>query len=113
MAEAAFDTVNTTEVLAGVKHKEQLFKTKLNEINDQFQVFSEIRGKGLLLGAALNEQYKGRARDFLLAALEQGTMCLIAGANVIRFAPSLVIPDEDIEEGLNRFAAGIAEIVKG
>ena len=38
-------------------------------------------------------------------------MCLVAGANVIRFAPSLVIPDADIEEGLARFKRAIAHVV--
>jgi acetylornithine/N-succinyldiaminopimelate aminotransferase len=38
-------------------------------------------------------------------------MCLIAGINVVRFAPSLVIPDEDIIEGLRRFEEGIAHVL--
>jgi acetylornithine/N-succinyldiaminopimelate aminotransferase len=38
-------------------------------------------------------------------------MCLIAGVNVIRFAPSLVIPDEDIIEGLARFEKAVASVV--
>jgi acetylornithine/N-succinyldiaminopimelate aminotransferase len=65
----------------------------------------------LLLGCALNEKYQGRARDFMVAANEENMMCLIAGTNVVRFAPSLVIPDEDIVEGLARFEKGIAKLV--
>jgi len=38
-------------------------------------------------------------------------MCLVAGMNVVRFAPSLVIPDKDILEGLARFERGIAKVV--
>lgn len=111
VAEAAFDVVNTPEVLSGVLHKEVLFRKRLDEINEKYHVFDEIRGKGMLLGCALNEQYKGRSRDFMVAANNEGLMCLIAGMNVIRFAPSLVIPDEDIIEGLNRFERGVAALV--
>jgi acetylornithine/N-succinyldiaminopimelate aminotransferase len=113
VAERALDIVNTPAVLEGVKRKEQLFRAGLQVINEKYQVFTEIRGKGLLLGCALNEKYQGRSRDFLVAATEEKLMCLIAGANVIRFAPSLVIPDEDIQQGLACFERAVAKVVKG
>ena len=102
VAEAAFDTVNTPAVLDGVKAKAKLYVAGLNAINAKYNVFSEIRGKGLLIGAVLTEAYQGRAKDFLNAAMEEGVMTLVAGANIIRFAPSLVIPDEDIAEEIGR-----------
>ena len=64
----------------------------------------------MLLGCALNGEYEGRARDFLVAAANEKLMVLVAGANVIRFAPSLVIPDEDIKEGLDRFERAVAAV---
>jgi acetylornithine/N-succinyldiaminopimelate aminotransferase len=111
VAERVLDVVNKPEVLAGVLKKEALFREILGKINDKYHVFSEIRGKGMLLGCALNEKYTGRARDFMVAANEQHMMCLVAGMNVIRFAPSLVIPDEDIIEGLARFEKAVASVV--
>ncbi|ABL99835.1 aspartate aminotransferase family protein [Shewanella amazonensis] len=108
---AAFTTVNTPEVLNGVKEREQLFRDGLNAINDKYQVFTEVRGKGLLLGAALNADYAGKARDFMLAAAEEGVLLLMAGQNVVRFAPSLIIPEADVREGLARFDAAIAKLV--
>ncbi|CAD5253488.1 bifunctional acetylornithine aminotransferase and succinyldiaminopimelate aminotransferase [Alteromonas sp. 38] len=111
VAEKAFDIVNQPEVLKGVLHKEALYRELLTAINDKYDVFSEVRGQGMLLGCALNEKYQGRARDFMMAATKEHLMCLIAGANVIRFAPSLVIPDEDIKEGLARFERAVAAVV--
>ncbi|MBB1371860.1 MULTISPECIES: aspartate aminotransferase family protein [Pseudoalteromonas] len=113
VAEAAFDTVNTPEVLSGVKEREQLFRDGLNAINEKYNVFSEIRGKGLLIGAALNDKFAGRARDFLIASANNGLMNLVAGADVIRFTPSLVIPLEDIKEGLERFDKAVSDVVNG
>lgn len=113
VAEAAFDTVNTADVLAGVKQREQLFRDGLNAINAQYDVFSEVRGKGLLLGAVLNSKFAGRARDFLVASTKHGLMSLVAGTNVVRFTPSLVIPIEDIKEGLARFEKAVADVVNG
>ncbi len=111
VAEKALDIINQPEVLQGVLKKEALFRELLGAINEKYNVFEEIRGQGMLLGCALNEKYQGRARDFMMAATKEHLMCLIAGMNVIRFAPSLVIPDEDIKEGLARFERAIAAVV--
>jgi acetylornithine/N-succinyldiaminopimelate aminotransferase len=113
VAEAALDTINTPEVLAGVVHKEQLFRQELARINAKYDVFSAVRGQGMLLGAALNEKYKGRSRDFLLASADLGLFVLMAGTDVVRFAPSLVIPDTDIIEGMARFEQAVAKVVNG
>ncbi|GHG05548.1 aspartate aminotransferase family protein [Thalassotalea marina] len=110
VAEAAFDTVNDPAVLNGVKEKEALYKAGLAKINEKYNVFKEVRGKGLLIGAVLTEEYQGKAKDFLTAAMAEGVMTLVAGANVVRFAPSLVIPNEDIEEGLARFERAVATV---
>jgi acetylornithine/N-succinyldiaminopimelate aminotransferase len=109
---AAFDTVNTAEVLNGVKQREQLFREGLKAINAKYDVFSEIRGQGLLIGAALNDKYQGKARDFMLAAADEGLMMLVAGYSVIRMTPSLVIPEADIAEGFKRLDKAIAKLVQ-
>ena len=111
VSEAVIDVINTPEVQAGVKAKAQLYVDGLNTINAKYNVFKEIRGKGLLIGAVLNDNYQGKAKAFLIAAMAEGVMTLIAGANIIRFAPSLVIPDEDIIEGLARFEKAVAKLV--
>ncbi|AMJ97023.1 aspartate aminotransferase family protein [Alteromonas sp. DY56-G5] len=111
VAEKALDIVNQPEVLEGVLKKEALFRELLGAINEKYNVFEEVRGQGMLLGCALNEKYQGRARDFMMAATKENLMCLVAGMNVIRFAPSLVIPDADIKEGLARFERAVAAVV--
>ncbi|WP_240223757.1 aspartate aminotransferase family protein [Rheinheimera hassiensis] len=111
VAEAVLETVNQPEVMAQVLSNEQLFRQQLAAINEKYQVFSEIRGKGMLLGAVLNEKYKGRSREFFLAAADQGLMALVAGPDVVRFAPSLVITPEDITAGMQRFEQAVKQVV--
>ncbi|MFN3710696.1 aspartate aminotransferase family protein [Alishewanella sp. HH-ZS] len=110
VAEAAIDTINTAEVLSGVLKNEQIFRECLQAINEKYQVFTEVRGKGMLLGAVLNEKYKGRSRDFFLAAADQGLFALVAGTEVVRFAPSLVITEDEIREGMRRFEAAVQQV---
>ncbi|MGI9920006.1 aspartate aminotransferase family protein [Vibrio owensii] len=111
VAEAVVEEVTKPEVLAGVLEREAIFREGLEKINAKYNIFSEVRGKGLLLGAALNEEWQGRARDVLVAAGKQGLMVLVAGANVVRFTPSLVITQQEIEEGLAKLDKAIATLV--
>ncbi|MGF6566079.1 bifunctional acetylornithine/succinyldiaminopimelate transaminase [Kosakonia cowanii] len=111
VAGTAFDIINTSEVLNGVSAKRQHFVQCLQQINEQYDLFSDIRGMGLLIGAELKPQYKGRARDFLHAAAAAGVMVLNAGPDVMRFAPSLIIEEQDIDEGMQRFVQAVASVV--
>ncbi|HHF3021468.1 TPA: aspartate aminotransferase family protein [Vibrio diabolicus] len=111
VAEAVVKEVTKPEVLAGVLEREAMFREGLEKINAKYNIFSEVRGQGLLLGAALNEEWQGRARDVLVAAGKQGLMVLVAGANVVRFTPSLVITQQEIEEGLAKLDKAIATLV--
>lgn len=108
---AAFDLINTPEVLDGVTAKRELFVEHLQQIDARFDLFSDIRGMGLLIGAELKPQYHGKARDFLYAAAEAGVMVLNAGPDVMRFVPSLVIDDSDIAEGMTRFAKAVERVL--
>ena len=111
VAEAALDIINTPEVLAGIEERRNAFIQALEAINAQYHVFSEFRGQGLLIGAELSDKYKNRAGEFLTAASECGLMMLVAGTNVLRFAPSLVIDFADISEGMLRFEKAVKKIV--
>jgi len=113
VAGTAFDIINTPEVLNGVNEKRELFVQHLEDINAKYDLFSEIRGMGLLIGAELKPHFKGRARDFLLAAADAGVMVLNAGPDVMRFAPALIVEESDIAEGMNRFATAVGNVING
>ncbi|MGM0537505.1 MAG: aspartate aminotransferase family protein [Pseudomonadota bacterium] len=113
VALAAVEYIDTPEVLEGVKRRHDLFREDLEAINRQHGVFREIRGMGLLIGAEMAPAYEGRAKDILPLALEEGLMALIAGPNVLRMAPSLVIPEADIAAGMARLERAVARLVAG
>lgn len=110
VAYAVICETSQPHVLQGVVEREALFRQGLTTINEKYQIFSEIRGKGLLLGAAMNKAWEGRAREVLVEAGKQGLLVLVAGPNVVRFAPSLVISPEEVEEGLARLDQAIAAL---
>ena len=111
VAGAVFEFINTPEVLSGVKTRSQRIIDRLHTINQTYPIFETVRGQGLLLGAVLKPAYAGKAKDIVTLASEEGVLVLVAGLNVVRFAPSLIISDDEIDEGLNRLARAIARFV--
>ena len=110
VGEAVLDTINTPEVLAGVRAKHAQFKSRLEAIGAKYGLFSEVRGLGLLIGAVLTEAWKGKAKTILDAAAVEGVMVLQAGPDVVRFAPSLVVEEADINEGLDCFERALVRL---
>lgn len=107
------EIVNTSEVLNGVKQRHDWFVECINAINERFGLFSEIRGLGLLIGCVLNAEFAGKAKLISQEAAVAGVMVLIAGANVVRFAPALNVSEEEIATGLDRFALACERIKAG
>src|SRR5438876_12147708 len=96
VAGAVFDVSNTTGVLDGVKARHALFMEGLRTISARREVFVDIRGEGVWLGCELIERWQGKALDVMRAAAEAGLIVLVAGPDVVRIAPSLVISLDEI-----------------
>jgi len=111
VASKVLDIIANDDFLADVKSKRALFESHLQRINERFQVFEEIRGKGLLIGCALVPEWHGKARAFLDAAMNQGLMVLVAGLNVIRLAPPLIISEDEISEAMARFEKAVESVI--
>lgn len=107
VASKVVDIVNTPATLEGVEIRRALFQQELERIGKQYNIFSQIRGKGLLIGCVLTPEWKERTKEIIQAAENKGLMLLQAGPEVIRLAPSLIIEPEDIKEGLKRFEQAI------
>lgn len=105
--------VNTPDMLNGVKQRHDWFVERINAINERFGLFSEIRGLGLLIGCVLNAEFAGKAKLISQEAANAGVMVLIAGANVVRFAPALNVSEEEVASGLDRFALACERIKAG
>ncbi|WP_426177017.1 acetylornithine/succinylornithine family transaminase [Massilia sp. TWR1-2-2] len=93
------DTINTPAFLARVKEASaKLFANLTKLAADYPQLFGQVRGSGLLIGLPVAETFKGRAKDYTKAAESLGLMLLIAGPDVIRLAPALIVSDQQIAD---------------
>ncbi|HCE07472.1 MAG TPA: bifunctional succinylornithine transaminase/acetylornithine transaminase, partial [Oxalobacteraceae bacterium] len=100
--------INTPAFLARVKQASQNLRGKLQAIVEDYpQVFTEVRGSGLMLGMVLAQGYLGRAKEISKAAEHQGLMVLIAGPDVVRLLPALVVSDAQIEQAVQLLRAAL------
>ncbi|PIJ43844.1 aspartate aminotransferase family protein [Tatumella sp. OPLPL6] len=111
VAEASLDIINDNQLLEGVEQRHQWFIDGLEEINQQYHLFTAIRGQGLLIGAQLTPEYAGRLRDIIQAAAEHGLLVLSAGSDVLRFTPSLIISEQDVQQGMAKLHQAIVQII--
>lgn len=97
-------------LLAGVGERHTLIVDKLNALNAKYDVFSAVRGMGLLIGAELASHLRGKAKALTNLAAEEGLIALIAGPDVLRFAPALNIPLADSDEAFVRLERAVARL---
>tara|TARA_Y100000748_G_scaffold146029_2_gene122354 strand:- start:4975 stop:6231 length:1257 start_codon:yes stop_codon:yes gene_type:complete len=111
VAERVLDIVNTPAVLDGVQQRHERLRAELEAMGAEFGVFSGVRGSGLLLGAVMSDAWRGKAKDVQMLAQEEGVLVLQAGPDVVRLAPSLIIEEADMAEGLARLRAALQRLV--
>ncbi|NVK40484.1 MAG: aspartate aminotransferase family protein [Oceanospirillaceae bacterium] len=111
VAGKVLELLQDPQLLAGVSHRHDLIVEGLEQINARHRIFREIRGKGLLIGAELVEPWHGQAGQFLAEGREQGVLVLMAGPNVLRFTPSLIMPEADIRDGLAKLEVAVGQVM--
>lgn len=107
VALAAFNIISQPQFLNDVESAAAKLKQHIKLINDEFAIYDEIRGSGLLIGAQLKPEYHGKAKDIMVTGFKNGVATLIASPNVTRFTPPLIINDEDIALGFANFKIGL------
>ena len=107
VARVALRKLSSPALLANVQRQSQALRDGLARINASLDLFDEVRGRGLMLGAVLKDAHKGKAGSVLDHAAAHGLLLLQAGPDVLRFVPALNIGDADIAEGLQRLEAAL------
>ncbi|MBS0216470.1 MAG: acetylornithine/succinyldiaminopimelate transaminase [Proteobacteria bacterium] len=102
VARVALRELSSPAILANVGRQSQAIRDGVAKINEKLGLFSQVRGRGLMLGAVLKPEHAGKAGAILDHAAANGLLVLQAGPDVLRFVPALNIKDEDVAEGLVR-----------
>lgn len=109
VALAALTKLQKPEIIANVEKMSTLLKAELTMINQDLGIFSEVRGRGLLIGAELKPPHAGNANAISEVARKHGVLVLVAGPNVLRFVPPLTITEDELHAGLLRLRNALEE----
>ena len=102
VARVALRKLASAALLSHVQRQSTVLREALTSLGQELGVFSEVRGRGLMLGAVLSDPYRGKAGDMLDFAAAHGLLVLQAGPDVLRFVPPLNITDEELADGFAR-----------
>ena len=104
VANAVLDVVLEDGFLDNDQQRGIVMRQLLAEITDRYpDIFEIVRGTGLLMGI----KAKLPNSDIIAALRTHGVLALPAGDNVIRFAPPLIITDEELREVKDRMISGL------
>jgi succinylornithine transaminase family protein len=99
VALGVIEQINQPAFLARVRAAGAMIMANLEKLAADYpQLFAAPRGKGLLLGLPMAKAYRGKSKDFTKAAEQLGLMLLVAGPDVVRLAPALVVSDAQIAQ---------------
>jgi acetylornithine/N-succinyldiaminopimelate aminotransferase len=99
-----FDVIENEAFLDSVRRVSGTLTQGLKSLADSHpDLVEEVRGKGLLVGLKL----KGAPKPVQNAARERGLLTGIAGDNVLRLAPPLIITDGDVREAVGILDAAL------
>lgn len=108
VARVALRKLASPQIAANVSRQSAALRAGLEQMGRETGVFSQVRGRGLMLGAVLAPAHAGQAGAILDAAAEEGLLALQAGPDVLRFVPALNITDAEVAEGLELLRRAIA-----
>lgn len=103
IAHYVFSRLSTDrEILDAISRKSALFVSFFTDtLQKKFPgVFTELRGRGLILGMQLGPGQEEMAAEIVTASRERGLLVITAGEGVLRIVPPLIISEEEIQEGL-------------
>ena len=92
---------------------------KLRELQKQFHLIGDVRGKGLMIGIELvkDRETKEKAVEerskIIQACFEKGLLILGCGENVVRFMPPLIITHREADTGLTIFEEVLKKVTSG
>jgi len=94
---------------------------RLKEMQSRFPVIGDIRGMGAMMAIELVSDPKSKTpaaketKAAKVAAMKKGLILLTCGTydNVVRLHPSIIMPDEILEQAMDILEASIEEAVKG
>jgi len=105
---AVLNEIENSNLVENAAKMGQLLADGLTTLSKKYSFIKEVRGKGLLLGAQLDESVS--AASIKNACFEQNYLVGTAGNNVLRLLPALILTESDVNNFLDMLDKVFANI---
>lgn len=113
VAIVALEVVRDEELAENAERLGQLFRKEMNRIIESSDLILKVRGKGLLNAIIVNDTQDSKtAWNLCVAMKDNGLLAKPTHGNIIRFAPPLVITEEQLMDCVSIIEKTIQSFVK-
>jgi len=99
VAIAALEVVKNESLAENARKLGELFRTKMRELQEKTDLIKKVRGRGLLNAVEINDSPdSSTAWDICIRLKENGLLAKPTHGNIIRFAPPLIMTEEQLLE---------------
>ena len=110
VAIAALEVIKDENLIQNARKLGKLFRDGVHKIIDKSDLILKVRGKGLLNAIVINDTPdSSTAWDLCVAMKENGLLAKPTHGNIIRFAPPLVMNEQELQECLGIIEKTITE----
>ena len=99
IAMTALDILYDERLMQNARELGKVFRERMQILVDKYDILSKVRGKGLLNAVVINDSPESStAWNICLLLAENGLLAKPTHGNIIRFAPPLVMTEDQIHE---------------
>lgn len=109
---AVLATIEKENILQNVQARGEQLRTRLRALVSKYpQLFTEVRGWGLINGMEIKAEVELTSVDIVKKAMEKGLLLAPAGPKVLRFVPPLIVSSEEINQASQILDSTIADLI--
>lgn len=113
VAMAALEVIKDEKLAENAEKLGQLFRSEINKLIGESDLINTVRGKGLLNAILINDtEDSTTAWDICIKLRDNGLLAKPTHGNIIRFAPPLVMTEEQLMDCVAIIRKTIMEFVK-
>ena len=110
VAMASLEVIKDERLDANAMHLGEIFRNRMQAVVDKYPIALLVRGKGLLNAIVVDDDEEGHlAWDMCLRLADKGLLAKPTHGNIIRFAPPLVMTEDQLLECCDIIGEVIAE----
>lgn len=109
---AVLQTIEKENILQNVQARGEQLRIKLRSVTKKYpQLFTEVRGWGLINGIEIKADIDLTSLDIVKKAMEKGLLLAPAGPKVLRFVPPLIVSAAEIDQATDILEEVIADLI--